>query len=549
MHSYAPCFFLSIILFFLPHYSIKTLQSLQDTKTIIATLSLDEKIGQLFMMGVLADSIDNPLNKKFKPTLPTGALPENAATIINQYHIGNIIFIGHGSPKSLSSILSSIKSSMTTNKAIPLLVAIDAEWGTAMRLDHITAYPKAMTLAALPPEQEHLIYEAGYAIGKECASLGIHMNLAPVADVNTNNQNPIIGERAFGSNPDRAKNNAQLFTKGLMAAGIIACAKHFPGHGDTNTDSHKTLPIIPWSLDELTTRELIPFTALIDSDIDAIMMGHIAVPALDPTHTPASLSPLITTTLLRTSLGYTGALITDGLNMNGLSQYSHSERAIKAILAGNDILLLPQDIPSTFKAIKDAIQKNIITESMIDDHVEKVLHLKKTITQSMHHDTQFTQNNTLINTLFEKAFTNVHQTSPILPPADYIIEYTSSPESSSLFKTVATSLSIPYLNNPSKNTLDVLSDNTPYAHWVIIAHRVPENTPLPETTPYTALDIATKNNFTTTVITFENIYHIHTYKQATCLLTGYEEHLSAYYAAKNYLTKNLIPVGILPIES
>lgn len=249
----------------------------------------------------------------------------------------------------------------------PLLMAIDAEWGLAMRIENGEAYPYALALGALE-DQDPLLYQTGLRMAADCREAGLHWNLAPVADVNNNPGNPVIGYRSFGSRPESVAQKALALARGMQDGGVLVCAKHFPGHGNTDTDSHLELPRLGQARAELEATEFPPFRTLIGQGVDAVMTGHLAVPALDPTGTPSSLSAPMIQGVLRNAMGFKGAVITDALNMHAVSRIypEPGEVALRALLAGNDMLCFVEDLPAAHARIvaragkdriRDAFQK------------------------------------------------------------------------------------------------------------------------------------------------------------------------------------------------
>lgn len=254
----------------------------------------------------------------------------------------------------------------------PLLIAMDAEWGLAMRVEHATQYPYALTLGALKPASEHLLYELGLHMARDCREVGIHLNLAPVVDVNTNADNPVISYRAFGSIPENVSRKAARLNMGFTDGGLLSCAKHFPGHGDTAVDSHLNLPLLKKDLSDLEEEELIPFHELIKEKVPAIMTGHLSIPQLDPSGLPASLSePIIS--LLR-KMAFKGTIITDALNMHALRGIeTQAERLnLRALEAGNDLLCYADRIPESIELILREVP-----ESRIEESFKRVWHLKE----------------------------------------------------------------------------------------------------------------------------------------------------------------------------
>ena len=322
--------------------------------SVFNSLTLDEKIGQLFMVAAYS-------NKDI--------LHENYINnLIEKYHIGGLIFY-QGNPYDQARLTNNFQAISKT----PLLISIDAEWGLAMRLDSTMALPKQMTLGAI--QNNELIYQMGEQIGKQCKRLGIHMNMAPVVDINNNPNNPVINHRSFGENPINVANKSLQYMKGLQDQNILANAKHFPGHGDTDNDSHKTLPLIYHDKKRLDSVELYPFKLLIDSGLKALMVAHLYVPTLDDTPNKAStLSKKVVTELLQKELNFKGLIFTDGLNMRGVSAfYEKGKLDVQALIAGNDILLIPEDIPTAVAEIKKAIENSELTIKEIDQKVKKIL--------------------------------------------------------------------------------------------------------------------------------------------------------------------------------
>jgi len=353
-----------ILLLFIPF-------QLQATITI-DQLTLDQKIGQLFMVAAVADE---EIAQACIQRKPYRLDKEYIEELITQYHIGGIIYLGK------SDIQKQIARTryFQSIAAIPLLIGQDLEPGRVgkARLEMMNVFPNNKKLGEINDIEQ--TYQTAIAIGKLCKILGVHINFAPVADVNNNPDNPVINDRSFGDNPQLVTQHAIAFAEGLQDAGIIACAKHFPGHGDTNVDSHYGLPLINHDKKRLHAIELYPFKQLIAHNIPAIMIGHLEVPALESQkQLPSSLSKAIVTDLLQKELGFMGLIITDGLDMHGVTNYySNGKAELQALLAGNDILLSPVDVPAAIAAIKQAVVDNIITEQEIDAHVEKILRIKK----------------------------------------------------------------------------------------------------------------------------------------------------------------------------
>ena len=256
-----------------------------------------------------------------------------------------------------------------------MMIAMDAEWGLAMRLDSTYAFPWNMTLGAI--RQNKVIESVGRQIGKHCKRLGVHMNFATVVDINTNPDNPIIGNRSFGSDKINVTRCANAFLKGMTSEGVLSCLKHFPGHGDTATDSHKTLPTINFSAQRIDSVELYPYKNVKPEYFHSVMVAHLNIPSLEPKEgLPSTLSKAIVTDLLQEKLGYKGLIFTDALNMKGVANYSTPEKVgVLSLLAGNDILLMPKDVESIIAEVEKAVKRKRFRKRACRS-VKKVLHAK-----------------------------------------------------------------------------------------------------------------------------------------------------------------------------
>lgn len=329
----------------------------QWVDSVMNQLSLKEKIGQLFMVAAYSNKDANHV-----------AAIEKAVT---DYGIGGVIFF-QGGPVRQAKLTNRYQSLAK----VPLLVAMDAEWGLGMRLDSTISYPRQMMLGALPDNE--LLYTMGQHIGEQCNRLGVHINFAPVVDVNVNPKNPVINSRSFGEDKQNVAFKSLAYMNGMQDQKVMAVAKHFPGHGDTDKDSHKALPLISHDVNRLNNIELYPFKTLFDSGCAGVMVAHLLVPALDSTPDRATtLSPKVVTDLLQKKLNYKGLIFTDALNMKGVSNYYKPGHAdLLALKAGNDVLLFPKDVPLAIKLIEQAIKKGEISEEELDAHVRKIIKSK-----------------------------------------------------------------------------------------------------------------------------------------------------------------------------
>ncbi|WP_435415749.1 glycoside hydrolase family 3 N-terminal domain-containing protein [Polaribacter aestuariivivens] len=325
--------------------------------SILKNMTIDEKIGQLFMVQAYSN-----LDKKHEDFI---------IEMIEKYHVGSLIFM-QGTPEKQAALNNKYQEAAK----VPLLIGFDGEWGLNMRLDNTYKFPWNMTLGAI--RNDSLIQEFGAQVGKHCKRLGIHVNFAPVVDVNVNPANPIIGNRSFGESKENVTEKAIAFTKGMQSYGVMANAKHFPGHGDTASDSHHTLPVLNFDKARLDSIELYPYRKIFDAGVASVMTAHLNIPSLEPnTSLPTSLSNNVVTKLLQQEMGFNGLIITDGLNMKGATNYATSaEIDLAAIQAGNDLLLIPQNVPASIALFKKALELNTLTEERIDFSVRKILKAK-----------------------------------------------------------------------------------------------------------------------------------------------------------------------------
>ncbi len=326
--------------------------------SVFKTLSPDERIAQLLHVAAYSNR--------------DKAHIEDLANLIKKYKIGGLIFF-QGGPVRQADMTNYFQSI----SKVPLFISIDAEWGLGMRLDSTLKFPYQMSLGAI--KNDSLIFEMGREIARQCKRMGIQINFAPVADINNNPKNPVINYRSFGENKYKVTRKSLMYMKGMQAEHVLANAKHFPGHGDTDFDSHKSLPIINHSKTRLDTLELYPFKELINQGIASIMVAHLNIPALDSTPNLAStLSKPIVTGLLKEQLGFQGIIFTDALNMKGVSKfYEPGQVDVKALLAGNDALLFSEDVEKAISEIKKAIKKGLISQKEVDARCYKQLKAKE----------------------------------------------------------------------------------------------------------------------------------------------------------------------------
>lgn len=325
--------------------------------SVYAQLNPDERIGQMFMVAAYSGG------KNFN---------EEAITrLIDQHQVGGLIFM-QGGPLRQALLQNKYQS----RAQVPLLIAMDAEWGLGMRLDSVMNFPRQMMLGAAGDSA--LMYQVGMAIAYQFKRIGAHINFAPVVDINNNPANPVINSRSFGEDKLKVTRLGKAYMSALQDNGIMACLKHFPGHGNTDVDSHKDLPTITQSRAQLNETELYPFKKLIAAGAHSVMVAHLEVPALEQTpKVPTTLSYSTITRLLKKDLGFTGLIFTDALNMDGIAKYYQAgDLELRAFLAGNDVMLFSQNVPAAISKIKAAVNSGQISEADLEQRVKKILAAK-----------------------------------------------------------------------------------------------------------------------------------------------------------------------------
>ena len=386
--------------------------------SVYNALSLKEKIGQLYMVQVFSNQSQANKNK--------------IVSLIKNQKIGGIIY-SKGGPVRQAKLNNELQAASQT----PLLIGMDAEWGLSMRLDSTFSFPWNMTLGAI--KDQKLIEQTGRQLGEHSKRLGVHFNFAPVVDINTNPKNPIIGNRSFGEDRDNVTEKAMAFMKGMQSVGVLASAKHFPGHGDTASDSHKTLPTITFNKKRIDSIELYPYRKLINQGLSSVMVAHLNVPSLEArSGLPSSLSKNIVTNILKERLSFKGLIFTDALTMKGAADYVQptfdgvnsksvsvgGEIDLAAFLAGNDVMLMSDDVEKGIDKIAEAYERGAITEDRLALSVKKILQAKYKVglnnyepigTVNLVEDLNRIQDYALYETLMEQAITVAHDPKQILP--------------------------------------------------------------------------------------------------------------------------------------
>lgn len=387
------------------YHKIDTVAQQQWADSVFNALTPEERLGQLFMVAAYSNRDQKHVDE--------------IKELIGNYNIGGLIFF-QGGPHRQAKLNNEYQSLAK----VPLAIAMDAEWGIGMRLDSVYDFPKQMTLGAI--QDRKWIYEMGKEVSNQFHILNMHVNFAPVVDVNVNPNNPVIGYRSFGENKEEVALRGIAYMKGLQDHGIMANAKHFPGHGDTGVDSHYDLPVITHSKARMTDTELYPFKALMKDSLMSVMVAHLQIPAFDSAkNTPTTLSKNVVTDLLKGELGFEGLAFTDAMNMQGVAKYyDPGEADVRALLAGNDIILFPVDVPKAMKQVEKALKKGTLTQEMLDERVLKILKAKYWFGLNKYEPIETANLTERINNdyaeqlnriLYQKAITVVDNTDQLIP--------------------------------------------------------------------------------------------------------------------------------------
>lgn len=398
-----------------------------DIDAMIAGMTLEQKVGQMFLVGL------------YSPVIT-----EEGRRFLTEYQPGGVVVFEYnaGSPEAVTALINDWQTAITAAGAPPLLIGVDQEGGRINTLEEppFTQFPVPALVTAA--SNHNLAYRVGVAQSLELRAVGIHMNLAPVADLETNPDNPVIFRRAYGSDPYVVAPVISATVQGMQDAGVIATLKHFPGHGDTSEDSHITLPVLPYNLDALEQLELIPFRAGVQAGAEAVMVGHLWLPEIDPTpNRPASLSPIIVTDLLRDELGFEGIIMTDALDMDAIdTNYSTPQSMVMAVQAGVDVLTTGPHMgmrtrEASIKAIVAAVRTGDIAEAQIDASVRRILSAKERYgvldwqplpPESAEQRVRNANGGALVNELFVSGVTLVYDSAALLPFAqlpDVLLAY------------------------------------------------------------------------------------------------------------------------------
>ena len=369
------------------------------------SLSQDEKLGQLFIVALYTNKGEEFINQ--------------IRNIVKNDKIGGLILMQDDAAREINLV-----NEFQSQSKVPLMIGMDAEWGVFQRIAKAHKYPWAITLGAI--QDKNLITEMSAKIAEDCKRMGINWDFAPVVDVNTNPNNPIIGNRSFGSDVNNVVNSALAYSNGLQDNRILAAIKHFPGHGDTDKDSHLDLPVVSHNLERLEKIEIAPFKALMNKGIGGVMVAHLYVPSLENEKgIPASVSKKIVTGLLKEKLGYKGLIITDALNMGAVAnKFKAGELDAMAFKAGNDIMLFSQDVATGKKLIQKAIDNGEIQQNRVEESVKKILLTKYYLglnqynninPENVNEDLNNASHSVLVQKMYANALTLIKDEKKLLP--------------------------------------------------------------------------------------------------------------------------------------
>lgn len=351
-----------------------------DVASLLAQMTLEEKVGQLFMIHAYGTGVDDASPEVVEKNQQLYGV-DTWREVLSRYPVGGVIYFNWtgniDNPEQVARLSNELQAvALERRVPVPLLVGADQEHGLVLRIgEPATEFPGNMALAATGDLE--MAYRAARIAGEELAAMGVNVNFAPVADVNVNPTNPVIGVRSFGDRPEQVAEFTAAQVAGYRAGGVAAAAKHFPGHGNTDMDSHTGLPWIPHRRAEVENIDLPPFMAAVEAGVDMIMTAHIVVPSLDDAERPATMSEPILTGLLREQLGFDGIIVTDALTMDGARQtFDESTVPVEVLKAGADLLLMPPDLEVAYGAVLDAASSGVLSEERIDESVRRILNLK-----------------------------------------------------------------------------------------------------------------------------------------------------------------------------
>jgi beta-N-acetylhexosaminidase len=518
-------------------------QLLNSINAQLENMSLEDKVAQLIMPGV---RLDNPesVAETFKLIAKhpfCGLLLVNAGKGFHQ----NTKLTEHLTVEAQKKLLHKLQGESCN----PLLIAQDLEWGLGMRMRDGITFPRALALGAIPDET--LVYDIAHEIGNQARYTGVHINFAPVIDVNNNPANPVIHDRSFGDNKEAVARKGILFMQGLHDAGVMACAKHFPGHGDTDVDSHYDLPTLAHNKERFHELELYPFKQLIAAGVPMVMTAHLHIPALDAEkHSSATLSSCVITDLLKQELGFKGIVVTDSLHMRGITNYfSNEEAAVRAFLAGNDILLDPVDPVQAIQGICAAVRTGTIKESDIDARVTKILTIKAAVITKQEQKTEYSYDHAhqLKKQAYQQAITLVrdpHNNMPLSPRT--LHGYIQIGNRMPIFTdALLKQLTLYMLYMPATPVSEIQEDTVIVALSGLSRTRSNNYGITPETVQL--LNDLVVQGKQVVIVVFGTPYAVEYLPQKATVLVAYDEDDVAQQAAGNIVAGMQIAIGRLPI--
>ncbi len=537
----------------------------KNPKEILAQMTQEEKAASLLVVAAVSNEEKNQqLMERWKAWANYRLDKAYIEDLIKNHKIGGIIFYGGNTTPQEQKQLTDHYQSLSKNR---LIIALDIENSLRNRLNKkcVVNFPCAMTLGAI--QDKKLLKKLGYEIGTQLKQLGVHWTYGPVADVNTREENPIIGLRSFGSDPENVSACAIALMEGLQAAGIFACAKHFPGHGDSQTDSHQELPTISHPIARLYCVEWEPFRAIIKAGIKSIMTAHLEVPALEPEKgKPSSLSHNIVTRLLKQTMKFKGIVVTDALGMKGASNWApEGELEVQALKAGNDVLLCPVNPLAAIKAIVEAVKSGRLSQKELDDKVLKVLKAKKQMFRHEHHtqedlekSLQSKEARALKKELFASAITLAQskKENPFEKLTGKEAVVVISNDEKNMFELTIKTKNMSTAHFPydvSQEALTIFADTVKkgHDHFIISLHDmnwdVRENYNI-NPCVITLIDQLKKMGKQVSVVLFGSPYSASQFKNADNIIVAYENDEDAQEAAAHVVCGVRKATGILPVN-
>ncbi|MBX2931534.1 MAG: serine hydrolase [Chitinophagaceae bacterium] len=540
---------ISIFIFSKPinaqQFSEQTPEALHWADSVFATLTPQQKIAQLMIIRAHSNLGEEHI--------------QYITNLIKEYNIGGLCFF-QGSPVKQANLTNYYQKIAQT----PLMICIDGEWGLAMRLDSVINFPRQLMIGAVPDAA--LVYQFGKAVGEQCKRLGIHVNYAPVVDVNNNPNNPVINDRSFGEDKYKVALYGIQYMKGIQDVGVMACAKHFPGHGDVSVDSHYDLPVINKSRQQLDSLELYPFKELIKAGVGSMMIAHLYIPAIDSTKNLAtSLSKKNVTFLLKNELDFKGITFTDGLEMQGVKKlFPDDEVNVQSLIAGNDMLCLPENVSNSIHKIIEAINNGRLSWSSIDESVKKVLiakyhlglnNLQEIDTENLVNDLNKTTNQ-LRQKISEQSLTLLQLSNENLLPIKHKkkVAYVGIglQQTNSFARAVKEQYNAKiFLRNykDSSSLTDLKKQLLKYKIIIVGVHnysrRPNNNFGINDSAVSLIQYLAEKEN--TIIVDFGNPYAIKNFCGAKNLIACYEDDSITHQAAINLLKGNITAKGKLPV--